>query len=161
MKYYIKKMTTIRLTTVINAPVEMVFDLSRDIDFHTISVKHSKEKAISGTITGRIGLNETVTWRAKHFGVYLTHQSLITAFEYPKKFTDQMIKGKFKSFIHHHFFNPSDQGTEMTDIISYETPYGVLGRLVNLLILRRYLTNLMKLRNEAIKSYLENLNQKP
>jgi len=56
-------MSSINLTTKINAPVETCFNLALSIDLHTQSMKHTNEKAIGGVQTGTIGLNETVTWR--------------------------------------------------------------------------------------------------
>jgi hypothetical protein len=41
-----------KLTTVIRAPVEVCFDLSRSIDLHIISTEHTGEQAISGVTTG-------------------------------------------------------------------------------------------------------------
>ncbi len=150
-------MTTIKLKTYINAPVEDVFNLSRNIDFHILSAKHTNEKAIAGKTFGLIGLNETVTWRGKHFGKYLTHQSKITSFDFPTYFTDEMIKGNFKSFKHQHFFCTSSKTTKMVDILYYKTPYGILGKIFDKLILKKYLTDFLMKRNQSIKSHLESI----
>ena len=42
----------IHLTTLITAPIERVFDLSRSINLHKISTAHTGEKAIAG-VTSR------------------------------------------------------------------------------------------------------------
>jgi len=81
-------MTTINLTTKIKAPIQTVFDASRNIDIHQLSASKSNEKAIAGVTFGLIYLNETVTWRAKHFGFYLTHKSRITAMTLYEYFID-------------------------------------------------------------------------
>ncbi len=148
-------MTTILIKTRINAPIEEVFDLSRDIDFHIQSAKETKEKAIAGTTSGLIRLGETVTWRGKHFGMYLTHQSKITRLQFPDCFTDEMIAGHSKSFRHQHIFHKIDIGTEMTDILKYETPYGIFGKLFDHITLKKHLTNFITNRNLSIKSNLE------
>ena len=59
-------MAKIHLTTVINAPVDRVFDLSRSITLHKISTAHTSEEAVAGVTSGLINENETVTWQAKH-----------------------------------------------------------------------------------------------
>jgi ligand-binding SRPBCC domain-containing protein len=84
----------------INAPREIVFDLARSIDFHKESTKHTKEDAIAGKTSGLLELNESVTWRAKHFGIWLELESKITEFDSPNHFVDEMVKGNFKSFKH-------------------------------------------------------------
>jgi hypothetical protein len=60
-------MTTIHLTTKIQAPIQTVFDVSRNIDTHQQSASKSDEVAIAGVTSRLINLNETVTWRGKHF----------------------------------------------------------------------------------------------
>ena len=47
-------MPTINLTTEINAPIEICFDLSRSIDLHKQSMEHTKEEAIAGRTSGLI-----------------------------------------------------------------------------------------------------------
>ena len=91
-------MTTITLETSIENNIEAVFERSLDIDFHQKSASKTQETVIAGITSGQIGLNETVTWRGKHFGIFLTHTSLISALEKPHTFTDEMIEGHFKSF---------------------------------------------------------------
>ncbi|WP_106792536.1 SRPBCC family protein [Aquimarina sp. Aq78] len=151
-------MTTIRLTTQIKAPVKKVFDLARSIDFHMISAEKTKEKAIAGRTSGLIELGETVTWRGQHFGIYLIHKSIITAYDYPNNFTDEMIKGCFKTFKHQHIFHKTPSGTEMIDILKYEIPYGILGIFFDNLILKKHLTQFLTTRNQSIKLHLESKN---
>ncbi|GGX16774.1 SRPBCC family protein [Aquimarina muelleri] len=150
-------MTTIYLETEIKAPSHQVFDLSRSIDFHIISAKKTKEKVIAGRTSGLIGLKETVTWKGKHFGVYLTHKSLITAFEYPNNFTDEMVKGYFVYFKHQHHFYKIKSGTKMVDKLQYKIPLGFLGKLLDVFFLKKYLTKFLVSRNHAIQLHLENI----
>lgn len=152
-------MTTIHLTTKIKANKQLVFDLSRNIDFHQQSLSHTSEKAIAGRISGLIELGETVTWRGKHFGFNLTHQSKITEIHVYTSFTDEMLKGCFTSFIHYHYFEQEEDVTIMIDEVYYDTPFGLLGKLFDVLFLKRYLRNLIKKRNEAIKKQLEKTKQ--
>lgn len=148
-------MPTIHITTFIAAPIERVFDLSRSIDLHKKSMSHTEEQAIAGTISGLIGINETVTWRAKHLGKKRVLQSKITALQKFEMFTDEMQKGDFKSMKHDHHFKPVANGTIMVDLIHFEAPYGVIGKLVNKLFLTKYLNKLIEQRNAVIKEYAE------
>ena len=97
-------MTTIHLSTKIKSSKQVIFDLSRNIDVHKLSTAKSNETAIDGITSGLINKGETVTWRGKHFGFYLTHKSIISAMEIPSYFVDEMVEGKFKSFKHEHSF---------------------------------------------------------
>jgi ligand-binding SRPBCC domain-containing protein len=148
-------MPKIELQIKIKADKKIVFDLSRSIDLHKISTKHTNEEAISGRISGMIELNESVTWSAKHFGVYQLLTSKITEFDSPHYFTDEMEKGAFKWFEHKHIFEDIENGTLMTDIFEYKSPFGIFGKIADTLFLRNYIKNLLEKRNETIKEYAE------
>lgn len=159
-------MTHIHLTTAIQAPVKEVFNRSLDIDFHQESASQTQEKAIDGVTSGIIGLGETVTWRGKHFGFWLTHTSIISELIAPSYFVDKMVTGNFKSFRHEHRFQERSQNlsstlaistpaTVMTDHLSYKVPYGILGHIFDTLCLKKYLNNFLKMRNSQIKKTLE------
>ncbi len=148
-------MPTIKLETVIHAPQNIVFDLSRSIDLHKISTKHTHEEAIGGVTAGLIGLNQSVTWRAKHFGIYQALTSKITAFDMPDYFVDEMEQGIFKRFKHEHIFKTLDAKTHMLDIFDYEAPLGLLGKIADTLFLKQYMKRLLEKRNETIKAFAE------
>jgi ligand-binding SRPBCC domain-containing protein len=148
-------MPKIELFTEIHAPIEKVFDLSRSIDLHIESTKQTGEHAIAGRTSGLIELGETVTWRAKHFGIWQSLTSKITDYNYPTFFADEMMNGAFKSFRHEHHFLVVDNGTLMRDVFAFESPFGILGRLFNWLILTKYMTKLLLERNRVIKLVAE------
>ncbi|MBS1524227.1 MAG: SRPBCC family protein [Bacteroidetes bacterium] len=148
-------MPKIELITQINAPIEKVFDLARDIDLHMESTKHTGEKAIAGKTSGLIGLGETVTRRAKHFGIWQNLTSKITEFDRPNHFVDEMVEGAFKSFRHEHIFSENNGQTTMKDVFVFESPLGILGPLFNWLALTRYMTRLLEERNRVIRGASE------
>jgi len=148
-------MPTIHLTTFVAAPAERVFDLCRSIELHRKSMAHVQEEAIAGTTNGLIGLNETVTWKAKHLLKTRVLKSRITSMNRPLAFTDEMMDGDFKSLRHEHHFKKIDNGTLLIDLFHFESPYGGLGRLANQLFLTRYMKKLLELHNQVIKEYAE------
>ena len=149
-------MTTINLITKINASKQIVFDLARNIDVHQNSASKTNEKAIAGRAYGLINLNETVTWKGKHFGFYLTQTSKITAMELYDYFTDEMLKGTFKSFKHEHSFIEKNGKTVMIDNLMYETPFGIFGKIFDNLLLKKHMTNFLETRNAVLKNLAEN-----
>ena len=149
-------MTTINLITKIKASKQVVFDLSRNIDVHQNSASNTNEKAVAGITFGLINFNETVTWRGKHFGIYLTHKSRMTAMDLYDYFVDEMEEGHFKSFKHEHTFVEKDGKTVMIDNLHYETPYGIFGKLFDKIILKKHLTNFLLERNKVLKKLSEN-----
>lgn len=148
-------MPKIEIITKIRVPIEVCFDLSRSIDLHQTSVEHTGEQAIAGVTSGLINLHETVTWRAKHLGVWQTLTTKITAMEKPNFFADEMVKGAFHSFRHEHHFHRQHDYTLIIDIFNYTAPFGMLGRLADKLFLKSYMRKLLEKRNEVIKHYAE------
>lgn len=148
-------MPLIKLHTEINAPIERCFDLSRSIDLHKISTSQSHEEAIAGRISGLIQLYETVTWRARHFGLWRTLTTKITACRPYEMFVDEMTEGDFKSIYHRHTFTKRGDKTIMKDEFSYESPFGWIGKIFNLLVLNSYMKELLSKRNTIIKEYAE------
>jgi ligand-binding SRPBCC domain-containing protein len=148
-------MPRIKLLTQINADKELVFNLSRSIDLHKISVAQTNEEAIAGVTSGLIGLNESVTWKGKHFGVTQKLTTKITEYNFPDNFTDEMIKGAFESFKHQHIFTHEENGTLMTDIFDYKSPLMFLGKIADHLFLIKYMKRLLEERNRIIKEFAE------
>ena len=149
-------MTQIKITTTINAPIEIVFNNSRNIDIHQYSASKTNEKAIAGRTSGLIEIGETVTWKGKHFGINLKHQSIITEMDFPKYFIDEQLKGHFKSFKHQHIFYQKENQTIMIDILEYKTPYLFIGKIFDKFILKNHLTNFILHRNKVLKELSEN-----
>lgn len=117
-------------------------------------MSRSNEKAIAGTTSGLIGLNEFVTWEATHFGIRQHLTSRITAFSYPDLFRDEQLKGPFKSILHDHYFEQQGKYVVMRDEFHFESPLGVLGKIANF-ILKPYLIKLLSDRNQVIKNCAE------
>jgi len=146
----------IELETTIAAPPERSFLLSLSIDLHIASTAPTHESAIAGVTHGLIGPNQTVTWRGRHFGLMLEHTSLIDRYDLPRYFRDIMTKGHFRVFEHEHFFDAANDGkTVMRDRLRFAAPLGPLGSILEVLLLRRYLTKFLKKRNQAIRVIAE------
>ncbi|MBX7181327.1 MAG: SRPBCC family protein [Bacteroidia bacterium] len=148
-------MPVIVLTTTIQAPIEVCFDLSRSIDLHSQSVSNTKEKAIGGRTSGLIECGEYVTWEAVHFGFKHRLSSKIIELSYPNSFCDTQIKGIFHHFVHHHTFSFQNGTTTMTDTFEFASPFGIIGELFDYFILKNYMTKFLVGRNEFIKKTAE------
>lgn len=144
------------LVTDIDAPIELVFDLARDLDLHARSMAHTGERAIGGRTSGRIELGETVTWRARHLGFWWTLTSRITIAEAPHRFVDEQVRGPFAWFRHEHRFEERPGGaTRLTDRWRHASPLGPLGWLVDRLVLGRHMEGMLTLRNVELKAAAE------
>ena len=146
----------IRLETVIAAPIGDCFELSLSVDAHTASMSASGENAVSGVTSGVMGPGDTVTWRARHFGIVFRMTSAITEYDYPARFVDEQQRGPFRRWWHEHTFTTvSDGGTRMTDLVEFQSPFGPVGTAADYLVLHHYMSRLLRRRNTWLKASLE------
>jgi len=148
-------MPCVTVTTLIHASAERCFDAARDLDLHVASMSGTEERAVGGRTSGLIELGEHVTWEARHFGIRQRLTSEITLFDRPRHFQDSMTKGAFRSFVHDHFFEPVPRGTLMLDVLVFRSPLGVLGAVVDHLVMARYLMRLLSRRALVLKTAIE------
>ena len=116
-------------------------------------MEHTQERPVGGVTTGLIDLGQTVTWEAVHFGIKQRLTSRITVCERPAHLQDIMVDGPFKGFTHDHYL--SETGTLMKDIFDFSSPFGLLGVMADFLFLEKYMTGLLKKRNEVIRHAAE------
>lgn len=148
-------MPKIILETFINASPEICFDLMRDVRIHTQTTSQTNEKAVAGVTDGKIGPGQTVTFEGTHFGLRQRLTVKVTVFERPRLFVDEMIEGRFNAFKHIHEFTPEDNGTLMRDTLEWTSPFGLLGKIVDRLLLERHLRHLVGTRNQKLKKIAE------
>lgn len=148
-------MPTIQIQTIIKADIKTCFDLSRSIDLHQISTAKTNEKAIAGITSGLVNTNDFVTWEAVHFGIKQKLTSKISIVEPYVHFRDEQLKGAFKYFIHDHYFKTENGLVTMTDNFEFSSPYGIIGKLFDKLILTNYMKKFLTERNQTIKEFAE------
>ena len=148
-------MPIITLVTEIHAPIEHCFDLCRDLELHTRTVAHTQEKLVGAKTSGFAELGDVLTFEAVHLGVRQRLTSWITEFERPVLFADVAVSGAFASLIHLHTFTSVGNKTLMRDRLEWVAPLGVLGKLVDRLVLKRYMLRFLVIRNRNLKAFLE------
>lgn len=151
----------------IDAPPAACFALSLSVDAHTASMSGSAERIVGGVTAGEMRAGETVTWRARHFGIPWRMTSRISEYHAPRRFVDEQVAGPFSRWRHEHRFEeipPVSAATDptanrtttrMIDVAEFEAPFGVLGRIAERLVLRRYMSRLLQRRNRWLAEQLE------
>ena len=66
-------------------------------------------------------------------------------------FVDEQRKGPYKIWHHEHHFKEVDGGVEMTDIVSYELPLGILGRFMHPFLVQKKLEEIFDFRFKAVE----------
>ena len=110
---------------------------------------------MAGVTTGLLAPGDEVTWRARHLGITQELTSRITAFDRPRHFRDEMVKGAFRRLVHDHHFEAVPAGTRMVDVFDFTAPLGFLGTIADRLFLREYLSRFLHQRAQALKQLAE------
>ncbi len=66
-------------------------------------------------------------------------------------FVDEQRIGPYKMWHHEHHLEAIDGGVLMTDIVSYQPPFGILGKIANNLIIRKKLNQIFDFRTIAVE----------
>lgn len=148
-------MSSIEVITRVRAPQARCFYLALSVDLHAVSARQTREQIVGGVRSGLLQLGDEVTFRARHFGIWQALTSKITAYDAPSYFCDEMQRGAFKTMRHAHYFEPQDQITVMRDVFEFASPLGLLGKMVDALVLRAYLRRFLEQRGAVVKQYAE------
>lgn len=153
-----KIMSQVTLSTVIDAPRQIVFDLARDAAFHVESAQQTGERIVAGRESGLFELGDCVTFEGKHLGVRQRLSARIVEFSAPHFFADEMTRGVFRSLRHEHHFEVVKNGqTQMTDILKWRSPLGILGVVADRILVKRHLLHFLWIRAQKIKVRAEKL----
>jgi ligand-binding SRPBCC domain-containing protein len=79
----------------------------------------------------------------------------ITQVRHPDSFTDEQLAGPYKVWRHRHTFKSVDGGVEMTDQVEYVVPMGLLGRVANLVFVRRELEEIFNYRFRVLETHFK------
>lgn len=112
---------------------------------------HLNLKPANQIFGGEIYAGQVMTYKVQPlFGIPLSWMTEIKHVNRPTYFVDEQRKGPYKLWHHQHHFKVIDGGTEMIDIVHYRLPFGVIGNIANLLLVRKELTKIFTYRYEKI-----------
>ncbi len=116
-----------------------------------ITPKKMGFRVTSGDLPQGIYPGQIITYKvAPLLGIPLFWMTEITAVEEGKLFVDEQRRGPYRLWHHQHHFEEKDGGVLMTDIVHYEVPLGVLGRVANAALVRRELETIFDFRARAV-----------
>ncbi len=91
-----------------------------------------------------------IEYRLSLHGIPVRWRTLITEWNPPFGFKDIQLRGPYKFWEHEHRFEAVEGGTRMRDTVRYALPFGVLGRLVERVWVRRDVVRIFRYRAERI-----------
>lgn len=147
-------MKVIGKTTLIDCSIEDLFNFHLDSNNITkITPPDTKVYLLNEdtkTYEGKIVKIKTVKffiptyWKVK-----------IKKLERPNILIDEAVKSPFKYWRHQHIFTPKGDKSELKDIIEYEIPFGIVGKLIEPLI-ECDIKKMFEYRHKVTKEILEN-----
>ena len=66
-------------------------------------------------------------------------------------FVDEQRFGPYALWHHKHFFEPTENGTKMTDLVHYALPLGFIGRIMNTLVVKNKLKEIFNFRYKKLE----------
>jgi ligand-binding SRPBCC domain-containing protein len=148
-------MGSIRVETLIKAPIARCFDLARSVEAHLASTVKTDERVVGGRKESLFELGDSVTWEARYFGLRLRQGSTITRSEPPHVFVDEGTGGPLGHFRHVHQFVPEHGATLMVDTFEYELAVRLGGRVADRLVVKRHMRRLLTDRAAYLKEQAE------
>lgn len=105
-----------------------------------------------GDLTMRQGLE--ISYRIHPLGIPQRWTSRISVWDPPQRFVDEQLRGPYRDWHHLHEFREVAGGTEIRDEVTYELPFGALGRIAHRLIVRRQLESIFDHRERVVRELL-------
>jgi len=83
-------------------------------------------------------------------GLKLSWMTEISFVKDKSYFIDEQRFGPYALWHHKHFFEPSENGTKMTDVVHYALPFGFIGRIMNSLVVKKQLNTIFEYRVKKV-----------
>jgi ligand-binding SRPBCC domain-containing protein len=147
--------TTLVVETRIAAPIEICFDLARDVNVHVQTASATGERVIGAKTSGLLELGDVVTFEGVHFGIRQRLTAKIVECDRPTRFVDEMVAGAFTSLRHVHEFIAEGNSVLMRDTLTWRSPLGILGVIADRLFVERHMRAFMVKKQSELKAYAE------
>jgi len=85
-------------------------------------------------------------------GIRLYWMTEITHVKELEYFVDEQRSGPYKIWHHQHKIEPIEGGVLMTDIVTYEPPFGFIGSIANTLLIKNQLKKIFEFRFTAVEN---------
>jgi ligand-binding SRPBCC domain-containing protein len=103
-----------------------------------------------------VQLGTRIPYRLRLHGMPLRWESLISEYVEGELFADEQITGPYRRWYHRHLFREVSDGVAIEDIVCYQLPFGLLGRLAHAMFVRRQLRVIFDYRAERIAQFFPN-----
>ena len=92
-----------------------------------------------GRISGLLELGDLLTFEGRHLGVRQRITVRITEMDPPRRYVDEGMRVAFRELRHVHEFFVDGDVTVMRDVVTWRSPFGLLGRAADALFVARHM----------------------
>jgi ligand-binding SRPBCC domain-containing protein len=100
--------------------------------------------------TPQIEAGTLIRYRLSLRGIPFGWTTQIRTWHPPHRFTDVQLSGPFALWHHTHRFEEKEGGTLISDIVRYRMPFGLIGRVVNVMQVGRDVERIFRFRRDRI-----------
>lgn len=126
--------------------------MSSPMNLKEITPAYMNFKVTNNSGQGKMYPGMIITYKVSPLpGFRVNWMTEITHVKEMEYFVDEQRIGPYTLWHHQHTIEPIEGGVLMTDIVTYAPPLGVLGRLANVLFIRRQLESIFDFRRLAVE----------
>lgn len=142
---------TIKTKQVLNASIDEVWDfMSSPHNLAAITPAYMNFKVLSEN--EKIYAGQIIEYYVSPLlGVKMHWVTEITHVEKGVFFVDEQRYGPYSFWHHKHFIKAVPGGVEMTDVVHYKVPMGILGRLLNSMFIKKQLKDIFDYRYQKLE----------
>jgi len=152
------KVFKLRYSQTINANMDEVFSFFSNPENLSILTPEKLNFRILSPTPILMKEGQIIDYTIKLLGFNVRWRTIITEYNGKNKFVDQQLKGPYSMWNHTHEFKDLCGSIDMIDTISYVMPFGILGQIVNKVLVKKDLDKIFKYRQKAIIKYFKERN---
>ncbi len=127
----------LRAVALVPRPLEEVFDFFSRAENLQIITPPELDFRIVTPLPIEMAAGTLIDYRLRLQGIRFGWRTEITEWEPPRAFTDEQLRGPYRTWIHRHTFEPVDGGVRMIDEVRWRLPLEPLGAIALPLVRRR------------------------
>lgn len=134
--------------------IDIIWDfISSPHNLKEITPKHMGFEVTSHTMDEKMYPGMIITYKVSPIlGIKLNWMTEITHVRDKEYFVDEQRSGPYTIWHHEHRIEPIPGGVLMTDLITYQPPFGILGIISNKCIIQNQLEYIFEYRREILEN---------
>ena len=145
--------TQIKRTQLIKTDIDTLWEfISSPKNLQAITPKSMRFKITSDNKDEKMYPGMIISYKvAPILSIPMTWVTEITQVKEHAFFIDNQVIGPYKLWHHQHIFTQTKEGILMEDIISYTPPFGIIGKIANLLFIKRKVESIFDFRFKILE----------